>query len=82
MSSKKGKLRLKNADKRIIELREALGDGIGIKKYTPYHYRIFGDVIMDYWPTKNKCWLTGSKIKAMSASPIDIAKLARNVLCL
>lgn len=77
MSFKKRELRLLKAEAHVAELRELLGSGYEVKRYSPYHYRIFGGTVIDYWPTKNKAWVTGSDKKSVAVSPHDVAVLAQ-----
>lgn len=75
MSSKKGKLRLQKAEMLIAGLQHQL-QGYEVRRYSKYHYRIFGETVVDYWPTKNKCWITGSSEKALILSINEVAALA------
>ena len=62
MGIKKTKLRLE----RLEEVKKRASDlGIDIQIYANgSHMRLFGDVVMDYWPGTGRAWRTGTNSKA------------------
>lgn len=75
----KRKTRKKRAEAefRIQILRAILlPHGIEVRQFNPIHYRIFGETVVDYWPTTGRCWITGSADAAVKKTPEEVAALA------
>ena len=67
-----GKLARKLAARaNLIRLCDSIG--IEFQEYTPnVHFRLFGQTVVDYWPSSQKAWLTGSMAKGKKMHPEDV----------
>jgi hypothetical protein len=66
---------------RLAELlRLGTERGVEVRVFTPIHCRIFGETIVDYWPTTGRTWITGTSDSAREMTPreaIDLATFAQ-----
>lgn len=62
---------------RLTELANALGYKVHV--YSKIHMRVFGETVIDYWPTSGKCWKTGSSEKSQPMTPEQAIVLAQSL---
>lgn len=72
------KRKRKRGAERLVELKRlAAESGIDVVAFSPIHCRVFGDTVVDYWPTTKRTWITGSTKKAAVCEPQEVVALAR-----
>ena len=73
-----GKGKKRATERRIAELRElAKSAGFRLVEFSAIHFRIFGAVAVDYWPTTGRMWITGSATKAAIVEPHEAIHAAQ-----
>ena len=50
--------------------------GYRLDEYGVYHMRVFGLTTVDYWPSAQKAWVTGTYKKAVPATPEELLEIA------
>lgn len=55
----------------------ASAEGVEVRKFSPLHCRIFGAVVVDYWPSTSRAWVLGSRDKAREMSPVEAYELSK-----
>lgn len=73
--SKRSKLEQRDRNIRIL-LAIASDRGFEVLKFSDTHYRILGVLTVDYWPTKSRCWVTGTSEKSQMLEPAEVVALA------
>ena len=66
--------RRKNLEQNLTLLRSLL-PGAEIVELDKFHYRIKGGTTVDYWPSTNRAWVTGTRNKSFRASVSEVAAL-------
>lgn len=56
------------------------GYSLGVSQYSVSHLRIFGKIVVDYWPSTNKVWIVGTSGKAAQMTPRQVCELAAGII--
>ena len=58
-----------------LELLRTLIPGVEIVGLDEFHFRIMGKVTVDYWPSTDRAWITGTRSKSFRASVKKVSEL-------
>lgn len=62
---------------RLSELRRlAAPHGFEVRAFSDIHIRVFGNTVVDYWPTSGRAWLVGAKGRASNMTPEEVVAAA------
>jgi hypothetical protein len=67
----------KLAQERLAELKAmCVHNHFELRCFSPIHVRVFGNSVVDYWPTTGRVWVLGMVGGASAGTPADAVRLA------